>query len=346
MHKNDIVSRIEDGIILDDSSMLPLQLHKGSIVDGWLSARAIDKHRTNSRLLKKVMRITDSSDISTVLKAHAATVTDNYWIKLDGENIEYKDILFNDDSLADVALFGRFENIENANSKNPSNSKTPELTNIGSYEKCWKLHNGSWVMYKRENELEQFSELFICKLGQHFGYDMAIYDKHNDCVITKDFTENKKYDFEPAVAIVGEEEDYTFNYKKFAEFGKAIADDYLKILFMDTLCYNMDRHTNNYGLLRDSNNGEVIKLSPNFDNNIALISRGYISNTVSKNDILINLWLDFIKENNINFDIPTLNRETVKEIADSIDCDVDKDYVVEFIMNRYEFIKLNLSNRR
>ena len=93
MHKNDVVSRIENDIVLDDNAILPLQLSQGASIEGWLTGRAIDKHRTNSRLLKKVLRMIDTSDIATVLRAHAATVTDNYWFKADGEDIEYKDII-------------------------------------------------------------------------------------------------------------------------------------------------------------------------------------------------------------------------------------------------------------
>ena len=37
----------------------------------------------------------------------------------------------------------------------------------------------------------------------------------------------------------------------------------------------MDRHTQNFGFLRDIDTGEIISLAPNFDNNVALISRGY-----------------------------------------------------------------------
>lgn len=338
MHKDDIVSRIENDIVMDENAMLPLQLYKGASIEGWLTGRAIDKHRTNSRLLKKVMRMTDTSDIATVLRAHAATVTDNYWFKKDDEDISYKDILFNDDSYADVALFGTFESVSSAEKLDPSRSKSPELTNIGSFEKCWKLHNGKWFMYKRENAREQFSEIFISKLCQHFGYDTAAYEKHDDCVITPDFTENKRYDFEPAVAFVGENEDYSVNYQKLLTFSPEIAEDYVKLLFVDTVCYNMDRHTNNYGLLRDAETGEVVRLAPNFDNNIALISRGYTCTTVRDMDILLMLWQEFIKENDIQFKKPPLNRETVQQIADSIDIDVKKDYVVDFVINRYNAI--------
>ena len=335
MHKNDVVSRIENDIVLDDSALLPLQLRQGACFEGWLAGRAIDRHRTNSRLLKKVLRITDTSDIATVLRAHAATVTDNYWYKTDGEEITYKDILFNDDSLADIALFGDFESISSAEKLDVKHSRSPELTNIGSFEKCWRLEQGEWVMYKSENTLEQFSEIFICRLGQHLGFDMAVYEKVDNCVKTKDFTEGKKYDFEPAVALVGEQEDYSVSYKKLMDYSPTIAADFVKLIFMDTLCFNMDRHTNNYGVLRDAETGKVVKLAPNFDNNIALISRGYTKTEVSEKDLLITLWKDFVKENNITFDIPQLERKTVKLTAESIEIDVDKAYVTDFVMNRY-----------
>ena len=66
-----------------------------------------------------------------------------------------------------------------------------------------------------------------------------------------------------------------------------------------------------------------------------MISRGYTSTVVSEKDLLISLWKEFVNENNIEFKKPPLDRETVQQIADGIDIDVDKNYVVDFIMNRY-----------
>ena len=338
MHKDIAVLRVDNDIVINSHPIAPLGLKQGQTILKWLSNRAADNKRANVRLLKKVLRITDTSDIATVLRAHAATVTDNYWYKTDGEEITYKDILFNDDSLADIALFGNFESIWGAEKLDVKHSRSPELTNIGSFEKCWRLEQGEWVMYKRENPLEQFSEIFICRLGKHFGFDMAEYELADACVKTKDFTEGKKFDFEPAVAIVGDNEDYSFSYKKLLEFSPEIVADFVKLIFLDTLCFNMDRHTNNYGVLRDAETGKVVKLAPNFDNNIALISRGYTKTEVSEKDLLITLWKEFVKENNITFDIPLLERKTVQSIAQSIDIDADKAYVTDFVMNRYAAI--------
>ena len=43
----------------------------------------------------------------------------------------------------------------------------------------------------------------------------------------------------------------------------------------------MDRHEYNFGILRNSDTGEIISLAPFFDHNIALISRGYPKNAPS-----------------------------------------------------------------
>ena len=51
--------------------------------------------------------------------------------------------------------------------------RTPELTNIGSFEKYWKLIDDKWWLYKCGNKLELFSEPFISRLGKKLGFDMA-----------------------------------------------------------------------------------------------------------------------------------------------------------------------------
>ncbi|MHB8061729.1 MAG: hypothetical protein ACYDG2_03700 [Ruminiclostridium sp.] len=63
---------------IDIKEKMPLYFaNGGSFLERFIS-RAIDRHRPNSRILKKMLRLSDTSDISTVLYAHAATITDNY----------------------------------------------------------------------------------------------------------------------------------------------------------------------------------------------------------------------------------------------------------------------------
>jgi len=73
------VATIKNGNITEANEiLLPLYLKRTKDVEGWLASRAIDSHRTNSRLLKKALRLKTTDDVQTALAVNAATVTDRY----------------------------------------------------------------------------------------------------------------------------------------------------------------------------------------------------------------------------------------------------------------------------
>ena len=140
-----------------NESLLPMYLKRIANANMWLETRAIDSHRANSRLLKKALRLTERDDISTVIHVNGATITDNYWIRPLGSDLTYDDVRFTDDYFSNLALKGNYDSFNRAASC--KRSKTPELTNIGNFEKCWKLRDGQWWMFKRATHDEMFSEL-------------------------------------------------------------------------------------------------------------------------------------------------------------------------------------------
>ena len=182
--------------------------------------------------------------------------------------MSWEDVRFKKNDFAELALRGDLSCF----SKEPS--LTPELTNTGSFEKGWKYEDGSWWLYKEANELQKFSELFVYELCKELGFTAAVYEDCGEFVRTSDFTE-QRMNLEPAAYLVGDDDDYVLNYRRFKEFGDEFADRYLEVVMMDVFCRNGDRHTGNYGLLRDVESGRVLRLAPNFDNNLALLSRGY-----------------------------------------------------------------------
>ena len=105
----------------------------------------------------------------------------------------------------------------------------------------------------------------------------------------------------------------------------------------------MDRYTENSGLLRDNDSGEIIKLAPNFDNNIALISRGYPKNAERDNDVIIRMFIEFIRNNGLIYSFHAINEAMIVACINETGIDVVNDYVKEFILNGQKIVKLMLS---
>ena len=334
MSEDRVIATVKNGVITDaDERLLPLYLKRTGNIEGWLASRAIDSHRTNSRLLKRALRLRTTDDIATALAVNAATVTDRYWFKPEGSSAVYEDIRFKENYFAELALRGDPDSF----SRKPS--RTPELTNTGSFEKCWKLIGGEWWMYKSGNKEEYFSELFICRLGEKLGLPMAHYELDGEYIRSKDFTNGAEVNFEPMRALADDDEDYENCFNILNEISPDIAGQYLLLLWMDTVCYNMDRHTENFGLLRDVKTGRIISLAPNYDNNIALIAKGYPTDVRREHDGLIGFLKTLIQSSEEAHDmyrqmkLPEITERMINECMDEIPIKADREYIRSFILS-------------
>lgn len=328
----------DNGLEVLNRALLPIYLLNTGNVEKWLEMRAIDCHRANSRLLKKALRLTEKDDVTTVVSVNAVTITDNYWIKSLDSDLTYADVRFDNDYFSNLALTGSYDSFNKA--ANSKHTRTPELTNIGSYEKCWKLVDGNWWMYKKANHEEMFSELFIYKLGVVLGFNMAEYERGIGYIKTKDFTDNARVNVESAYSFMGDNEDYIDNVNALRRLCPGSVSDYVKMLFLDTICANPDRHTFNYGILRNTDTGEIIGLAPNFDNNMALISKGYPKNIKRKNDLLIKLFNELMNyDNSLKQFVPDLSEDMIESAIKAVGMKVKSKEIVVFITNGYTLIE-------
>lgn len=334
MVEDKAIATVKNSEIIDcDESLVPLYLKRTGDVEGWLASRAIDAHRTNSRLLKRALRLRTGDDAQTALAVNAATVTDRYWFRPEGSAAKYEDIRFKFNYFDSLALRGD----PNGFSHKPS--RTPELTNTGSFEKCWRLINGEWWMYKSGNQNEYFSELFISVLGERLGLDIAHYEMDGEYIRTKDFTDGAAVNFEPISALMDDNEDYNDCFNMICSISPTLAEQYLKIVWFDTVCYNMDRHTANFGLLRDIKSGKILSMAPNFDNNIALISRGYPQDKTREKDGIVRFFREFLAENAAavqmlrEMELPEITEELLEDCLNAVPIEADRDYIKTFILN-------------
>lgn len=321
-----------------DDALLPLYLKYNINAEKWLASRAADCKRTNIRLLKKALRLAERDDISTVVHVNGATITDNYWVRPIGSDLTYDDVKFDNDFFSNLALKGTYDSFNKAAMS--KHSKTPELTNIGSFEKCWKLRDSKWWMHKKATHDELFSELFICELGKALRMNMAHYERGDGVIKSLDFTDSARVNFEPASTFMGDNEDYLAVVKALEKICPEAIEDYVKMIFLDTVTANPDRHTNNFGLLRDTKTGKFIGLAPNFDNNMALIARGYPANKATEKDILITLFNELIAVYpQYRKFIPEITEELIANILHKLNMKVRSKEIINIIMSRYSLIK-------
>ena len=339
------IATIRDNEIVEcDEGLLPLYLKRTRNLEGWLASRAIDAHRTNSRLLKKALRLKTSDDAETALAVSAATITDQYWVKPEGSELCWEDVRFKENFFDALALRGDPDSF----SRKPS--RTPELTNTGSFEKCWRLIDGAWWMYKSGNELEYFSELFICRLGEKLGLDMAHYEMDGNYIRSEDFTHGAQVNFEPISALMGENEDYSDCFDAILAISPELAEQYLRIIWLDTICFNMDRHTENFGFLRDVETGKIFRMAPNYDNNIALIARGYPSSASRTGDGLIRFFREFLEQNAAakamyqRMELPMISEEIIDDCFTEVPLEIDRAFVREFILNGQRIVAELINN--
>ncbi len=337
MMSDEIVAKYNNGnLVYLNEKKAPLYIVRTKNIEEYFRSRTIDLTRPNARILLKFLNIQNKESIIS-LYAHGATITDNYWFKPLGSKLKYKDVSFNSDAFADLALKGQIPQLR------ALGSPSPEITSIGSFEKCWKIINNEWWLFKAGSEDNIYSELFSAGFAKLINIPSAIYQYDNGYIRTKNFAD--KYNFEPMYSICGENESYLFVFNKLFNIDKEIAKSYIALLIFDAIVYNVDRHNQNYGLLRDKKSGKIISLAPNFDDNMALLSYNKELKNDIKKDQLIKILLDFVKssEETIKLfkqiNLPNLKEKDINVILKNIPIKRDNKLVVSFILSRLNYIK-------
>ena len=328
MSKDIKVATYENGnLIYINENLCPLFIKRTHNISAYFASRAIDSNRTNSRLLKKVLNIKENKDEYISLYCYGLVISDTYWFKPKGSKLKYKDVCFDSDYYSELALNGELIIYH----KSPKLS--PQLTAIGSFEKCWKRKDKKWWMYKKGTKEQIFSELFCSKLAEKLNIPTAIY----------------KYDFEPMSSLVGDDESYETIFNTLLEIDSNLANQYLALMYFDCLINNIDRHNENLGLMRNVKTGQIISLAPNFDNNLALLGWDINLKFKPTNDGLIRSFVKFLKNDNRaskmfkKLKLSKLNEMIIKQCLDDIEIKYEEYDISKYIMLRYEHL-MNVKN--
>ena len=332
MSEDNIVAFFEKGNLVYINENAPLIVKKNKDLVAFLSSRVMDTSRTNARLLKRVLDIHGEEDYLIALKNHATSVTDNYWFKSKGSRLKYKDVSLESDIYNEISLKGEL-------SYYPHQGKlSPQFSLLGSLEKCWKLIDKKWWMYKAESLEERESELISSRISAALNIPTAYYELEDKYIKTLNFA--SEYNYEHLASIAGDDDSYLHVYQTLKDIDIELVKQYLKLIWFDALVNNVDRHNENIGLLRDKKLGTIISLAPNFDLNMSLYAKDH--KLEKRQQGLLSYFLNFVKTNKEIKDLyksikfPVIDEEIIDGCLMGIE---DKYDVKGYILYRYEILK-------
>lgn len=246
---------------------------------------------------------------SYVRLTHAATINDTFWIKCEDEDITWEEVSpyrnpFNE-IISKVSFegTGTLRNIETI-----LEGVKPELNCEGSFLKCFRkeysvLSNDCiqeesvvkpFICQRNFNIGQYGSDIFLYKQGDKYGHKLEPYSESLCSEITNIISPYNSVQYDVAVLddkIASRCNLFTneqFGFVPYYKIRRNNKDDLAKILeyfyqlgseqefremlVIDALCFNQDRHQGNFGVLFNNDTLEVMKMSPVFDLNIALLT--------------------------------------------------------------------------
>lgn len=287
----DIITKIYDVYNIDYA---PLSIKNSSNdksknlakeLNSWFKGRGIPSWRKDVENLLEKLNVSTTEELLN--KAFALSLSDQYFIKPEDEKIEWKDINFFEN---DFKYKGFLAASLSAKSREKPDLYSPNNTTDGMLQKAWIIEDGNRVLVKgtytasRQEPINEWLASQICK-RLNFDYceykidvlDGKLVSKCND-FINSDEEIVVAYDVYNSKQKENNESDYEHYIKILESHNIANARESVENMFiLDYLIMNTDRHMKNYGIIRNVNTLEWVKVTPIFDNGQSMQCEKYIN---------------------------------------------------------------------
>ena len=285
----------------------------------WWTDRSIPASRSGVREALETLNLNDTKIL--LVRCFGLSLSDQYWICPEGAELIWEKINFFDNSFSDDmgdVLFGKPKKNEDFDFSSPDN------TSDGYLKKRWKIINGKRCLIKGGSNLERqqpFNEVIASKIMDrlninHVSYNI-IWEDGEPYSVCEDFvTRDTELVSAWRIMQTQKKDNSTSVYQHFVNCCKSLgAADVVpaldRMLVLDYLISNEDRHLNNFGLLRNAETLEWIGFAPIYDSGSSLgynslLSQIYTEKNIAskpfkrrhdeKNNLVTSFdWIDFSK---------------------------------------------------
>lgn len=256
---------------------------KNSVVDrksfnAWWTERSIPASRSGVQEALETLGITDTKTL--LIRCYGLSLSDQYWICPEGSALTWDKInFFCNEFSEDIgdALFG------SAKKSNAINFSSPDNTSDGNLKKRWKIIDGKRCLVKGgSNPYRQqpLNEVIATKIMERLGIPCVSYsvmwNRGAPYSVCEDFV-NENTELIPAWRIIQtkRQPNNVSVYSHFVNCANALGiQDVVpfldRMIVLDYLILNEDRHLNNFGALRNAETLEWLGMAPIYDSGSSL----------------------------------------------------------------------------
>lgn len=256
-------------------------------LSNWFKNRGIPDFRPDA--VERLRAVGFPSAASLMATGFGTSLSDQYWIRPAGSASTWRDVnCFENDfseELGELLLPHDASSVPSLIEKIKGNvdilASSPDAALNGNLPKRWTIEDGRRVLVKAGRPSNRFQEPFNEKIASTlcsrlldnrdyvaYGLDDGGFMKWTSrCeTMTDQFTE-----FVPAYSLLCSTKRpsdlglYDFYVRTCAEHGLDVRVDVEKMLTIDFLMANFDRHWNNFGILIDTESREWLRAAPVFD---------------------------------------------------------------------------------
>lgn len=256
-------------------------LIKGAVdttrLKSWWSGRSIPASRSGLRDMLECLEISDPRAILT--KSMGLSLSDQYWVRPSDSGLLWSDVNFFANPFSeDVGdlLFGRTIDSGEIDLSSPDN------TSDGVLKKRWKIIDGKRCLIKGSTgtvRQEPFNEIIASRICEaldipHVDYGLVWIDERPFSVcedfITPETELVSAYRIMQTRKKSNSDSFYTHYVKCCSELGVDAVPALDRMMVLDYIIANGDRHTNNFGLVRNAETLDWIGPAPVFDSGTSL----------------------------------------------------------------------------
>jgi len=240
----------------------------------WIENRGLPRSRSDLANIQHDMDVKNSIELS--FGSYALNLSDQYWVHKSDIDMNWNDVNFFANDFKEIINFdasGVYENVKDI-------VIAPDLTVDGSLKKKWIINNNERYLIKgsRYDEMQEpFNEYIASNIMdlfdiKHVEYGLIKNKSNNMPLSVCKCMTDKDTDFITAQMVLDMELKENRNeYDRFMQicekFGINDAKERIdEMIAIDYLIGNTDRHTGNFGVIRNADNLEWINIVPIFDN--------------------------------------------------------------------------------